>query len=79
MVARVSPKVQASFEANCFLHSAAVLEQTHVIEGTDMSLSEKILSRFRDEGIKSSTENLESELIKVYSEMREFEVNEFQS
>lgn len=79
MVARVSPKVQASFEASCFLHSAAVLEETHVIEGTDMSMSEKILSRFRDEGIKSSTENLESELIKVYSEMRELKATEFQS
>jgi hypothetical protein len=71
MVARTSSKVQASFEASCFLHSPAVLEETHVIEGTDLSVSEEILRRFHDQGITSRTENLESVLLQTFRQIKD--------
>lgn len=70
MVARSSPKVLASYEASCRLHSSAILDETYTIEGADTNLSMKIIEQLEMEGIGAErAEELEALLIRIHKQI----------
>jgi hypothetical protein len=72
MIARTTPKVQASFEASAFLHSPAVLEKGYQVEGVDQLTSNEIICQLEMRGIDSTRgEELEKLMIDIFHEMKE--------
>jgi salicylate hydroxylase len=72
MIARTSPKVQASFEASAFLHSPAVLDKGYEIEGADHRTSREILRQLEEQGITSTRgEELERLMVDIFCQLKE--------
>lgn len=70
MVARSSPKVQASHEANNLLHSPEVLQVEYGFEGIDPKLSAILLEEVEKNEITSSLgENLETTVIDLFQQI----------
>lgn len=70
VVARSSPKVQASHEANSLLHSPEAIEVDYGFEGVDPKLSTILSKEIEKNNINSSYgENLEPIIINLFQEI----------
>lgn len=70
MVARSSPKVQASHKANSLLHSPEVLSIEYGFEGVDSKLSKELLEEIEKREINANlSENLESVVIEIFHQI----------